>query len=96
MTKVANFEVKHRGGMGIKIAVVDKKTGNIVDVREVSEEVGEVLAISEKGITIRVGIDAVPTLGRATKGVRIMKLADGDSVASVALIPKETEEKEDK
>lgn len=95
-TKVANFEVKHRGGMGIKIAVVDKKTGNIVDVSEVSEDVGEVLAISEKGITIRVGIDAVPTLGRATKGVRIMKLAEGDSVASVALIPKEAEKEDSK
>jgi DNA gyrase subunit A len=91
MTKVANFEVKHRGGMGIKIAVVDKKTGNLNTVCEVDEATGEILAISEKGITIRVGIDAVPTLGRATKGVRIMKLADGDSVASVALIPKETE-----
>ncbi|MCL1929639.1 DNA gyrase subunit A [Candidatus Saccharibacteria bacterium] len=96
MTKVVNFEVKHRGGMGIKIAVVDKKTGNIVDVREVGEDNGEVLAISEKGITIRVGLDAVPTLGRATKGVRIMKLAEGDSVASVALIPKETEKDDNK
>jgi DNA gyrase subunit A len=94
-TKVSNFEVKHRGGIGIKTAIVDKKTGNIVTVREVSEDAGELLVISEKGITIRIGLDNVPTLGRSTKGVRIMKLGAGDSVASLAIIPKAVEENEE-
>lgn len=91
-TKVSNFEVKHRGGIGIKVAIVDKKTGNIAAVREIDETDGEMLVISEKGITIRLGLENVPTLGRTTKGVRLMKLADGDLVASLAIIPKAAEE----
>lgn len=91
-TKVSNFEVKHRGGIGIKVAIVDKKTGNIVTVREIDEEDGEMLVISEKGITIRLGLENVPTLGRTTKGVRLMRLAGGDFVASLAIIPKAIEE----
>jgi DNA gyrase subunit A len=85
-TKVENFEVKHRGGMGIRAAVVDKKTGNLMTVRLIDTDDTDILAISKNGITIRVGLGAVPTLGRTTKGVRIMKLADGDAVASVGII----------
>lgn len=91
-TKVENFEVKHRGGMGIRAAVVDKKTGNLTTVRLVSEEDTDILAISKSGITIRVGLDSVPTLSRTTKGVRIMKLADGDAVASVGIIQESNKE----
>jgi DNA gyrase subunit A len=94
-TKVSNFEVKHRGGIGIRTAVVDTKTGHIVSVREIDEEAGELLIISEKGIIIRVGLENVPTLGRSTKGVRIMKLGDGDSVASTAIIPRPGDDDED-
>jgi DNA gyrase, A subunit len=91
-TKVENFEVKHRGGMGIRAAVVDKKTGNLMTVRLINEEDTDILAISENGITIRISLDAVPTLGRTTKGVRIMKLADGDAVASVGIIQESNKE----
>jgi DNA gyrase subunit A len=94
-TKVTNFEVKHRGGIGIKTAVVDAKTGNIVAVQEVGEDAGEILAISNKGISIRVGIDNIPVLGRTTKGVRIMKLDAGDSVATVAIIARPEESADD-
>jgi DNA gyrase subunit A len=55
-------------------------------VRLISQEDTDILAISKSGITIRVGLESVPTLGRTTKGVRIMKLADGDAVASVGII----------
>ena len=85
-TKVANFEVKHRGGMGVKAAVVTGKTGPIVSVQTLPKNVCDALMISNEGQTIRVAIKDIPTLGRTTQGVRIMKLAEGDSVASVGLM----------
>ena len=91
-TKVANFEVKHRGGMGVKAAVVTGKTGPIVSVQTLPKDVSDALMISNEGQTIRVAVKDIPTLGRTTQGVRIMKLAEGDSVASVGLMEDNKEE----
>lgn len=85
-TKAANFPVHKRGGVGIKAAVVSAKTGNIAEVRELPKDVAEIIAISNNGQTIRLSVKDIPVLGRATQGVRIMRLNDGDSVASVALV----------
>lgn len=89
-TKVANFPSHKRGGVGIKAAVVTAKTGPIIDVRTLEENASEILIISKKGQTIRVGLKDIPTLGRTTQGVRIMKLGDGDAVASLGLMPEQT------
>lgn len=94
MTKIANFPSHKRGGVGIKAAVVSAKTGNIAEVREIAPDVAEIIAISTGGITIRVAAKDIPVLGRATQGVRIMKLNAGDTVASVGLVL-ETEKSED-
>lgn len=91
-TKVANFEVKHRGGIGVKAAVVTGKTGPIVSVQTLPKNVCDALMISNEGQTIRVAIKDIPTLGRTTQSVRIMKLAEGDSVASVGLMEDAKEE----
>ncbi len=88
-TKVANFPSHKRGGVGIKAAVVTAKTGPIIDVRTIEEDASEVLMISNKGQTIRVGLKDIPTLGRTTQGVRIMKLSDGDAVSSLGLMPEQ-------
>jgi DNA gyrase subunit A len=88
-TKVANFPAHKRGGIGIKAAVVTAKTGPIIDVRTLEDNAGEVLMISSKGQTIRVGLKDIPTLGRTTQGVRIMRLGEGDSVASLGLMPEQ-------
>ena len=87
MTKVANFPVHKRGGVGIKAAVVTSKTGNIMTVRSIDDDIRDILAISAGGQTIRIALSDIPTLGRTTQGVRIMRLDDDDSVASVGLIP---------
>lgn len=92
MTKVANFPSHKRGGVGIKAAIVSAKTGNLVTVRALDLDAHEIIAISEGGQTIRVALSDIPTLGRTTQGVRIMKLSDKDSVASVGLIPEQTKE----
>jgi DNA gyrase subunit A len=91
-TKVANFPSHKRGGVGIKAAVVTAKTGPIITVRTLEEEMSEVLIISSKGQAIRVGLKDIPTLGRTTQGVRIMKLSDGDAVSSIGFVPERTED----
>lgn len=94
-TKVANFPSHKRGGVGIKAAVVTAKTGPIIDVRTLEEEASEVLIISKKGQTIRVGLKDIPTLGRTTQGVRIMKLGEGDAVSSLGLMAEQPVEEEE-
>lgn len=91
-TKVSNFAVHKRGGVGIKAAVVTAKTGPIVAVRTLDPTAGEVLLISNKGQAIRVSTKDIPTLGRTTQGVRIMRMGTGDKVASIGLIPEKAVE----
>lgn len=86
LTQTVNFSSHKRGGVGIKSAVVTAKTGNIISVRSIDPEASEILIISTKGQTIRVGLTDIPKLGRTTQGVRIMRLADDDSVASLGII----------
>jgi DNA gyrase subunit A len=87
VTKASNFPSHKRGGVGIKAAVVTAKTGPIVTVRTLEADASEVLLISSKGQAIRVGLKDIPTLGRTTQGVRIMKLGEGDAVSSIGLVP---------
>lgn len=91
-TKVAQFTPHARGGVGIRSAVVSAKTGELVGVKTLSgEDDQEVIIISRNGQTIRLGIKDIPALGRATQGVRIMRLNDGDEVVSLALVEKSDE-----
>ena len=88
-TKVAQFTPHARGGVGIRSAVVNKKTGQLIGVKTLGvEDNQEVIIISKAGQTIRLGIKDIPRLGRATQGVRIMRLNDGDEVVSLALVDK--------
>jgi len=89
LTKVTNFATHKRGGVGIKAGVVNSKTGNIVTVASLDPSAPEVLMISNQGQTIRVGLKDIPTLGRTTQGVRVMRLKEGDGVASIGLIPEQ-------
>jgi DNA gyrase subunit A len=90
-TKVSQFTPHKRGGVGIRSAVVNKKTGQLVEVKALEGDGQEVIIISTQGQTIRLGLKDIPQLGRATQGVRIMRLNDGDSVASLALVDKNAE-----
>ncbi len=94
MTKVTNFPTHKRGGVGIKAGVVNGKTGSIVTVTAIGLEASEVLMISTGGQTIRVGLKDIPVLGRTTQGVRVMRLKDGDTVASIGMIPEQQPELE--
>lgn len=86
-TKVANFPSHKRGGVGIKAAVVSTKTGPIIAVHTLDPEASELLIISNNGQAIRVRLSDIPTLGRTTQGVRIMRMSVGDKVSSIGLMP---------
>ena len=92
ITKVTNFPSHKRGGVGIKAAVVTAKTGPIVSVSSVDDTISEVLLISSKGQTIRIGLKDIPTIGRTTQGVRVMKLSESDTVSSVGLMTERNED----
>jgi DNA gyrase subunit A len=87
-TKVAQFMSHARGGVGIRSAVVNKKTGRLVSVKTLldNNDNQEVIIITSQGQTIRLGMKSISQLGRATQGVRIMRLNDGDEVVSLALV----------
>lgn len=86
ITKAEHFPTHKRGGVGIKAAVVTAKTGPIVQVRTLDPDTTEVLLISSRGQAIRVGLKDIPTLGRTTQGVRIMRMSDTDKVVSFGFI----------
>ncbi|HEY4515072.1 MAG TPA: DNA gyrase subunit A [Candidatus Paceibacterota bacterium] len=97
-TKIKEYKLQKRGGSGIKTAKITKKTGQLVVGRTVSIHLGsgtpsegggnesEIVAMSKQGQVIRVTTGEVPTSGRQTQGVRVMKLREGDSLASVELL----------
>src|SRR4029077_3041896 len=85
-TKVDQFATHARGGVGIKAGVVTAKTGKTVDVRGISDPRDEAVVVSTQGQVIRMALSDISLIGRATQGVRVMRMADGDKVASVALV----------
>ncbi len=87
-TKIDQFTAHARGGVGIRAAVVNQKTGKLVGVKRLIDDSQEIILISSNGQTIRLGLGDIPELGRATQGVRIMRLNEGDKVVSLALVDK--------
>jgi DNA gyrase subunit A len=84
-TPLSEYKIQKRGGSGIKTAKVTSKTGKLMVGRVITNS-GEIVAISKKGQVIRVDTNAIPSLGRQTQGVTIMKLRAGDSLASVTAL----------
>lgn len=88
-TPAKEYKVQKRGGSGIKTAKITDKTGRIVRGIIITEEErieGELVIMSKKGQVIKLPLKQVPTLGRQTQGVRVMKMRAGDSIASVVFV----------
>ena len=94
-TLAENFPAHKRGGVGIRVANVTTKTGPIVAVHTLDPVAKEVIMMSTKGIAIRVAVAEIPTLGRTAQGVRIMRLNDGDAVASIGIVLPDEEDTEE-
>jgi DNA gyrase subunit A len=85
-TPQKEYKVQNRGGSGIKTVKVTDKTGELIVARVITPEVEELIAMSKKSQVIKIDAKSVPSLGRDTQGVRIMKPRDGDSLASLTLL----------
>lgn len=88
-TSLSEYKIQGRGGSGIKTADVTTKTGNIIGAKVLvggTDEEEEIVVISKKGQVIRVSTGEIPSLSRATQGVRIMKMREGDSIASMVAL----------
>ncbi len=88
-TPVKDYKIQKRAGSGIKTVKITPKTGKIVSMAILSPEDNndkDLLIISKQGQTIRTSLKSISTLGRTTQGVRVMKLADGDTIASATVV----------
>lgn len=87
-TKASEYKVQNRGGSGIKTAKVTDKTGELMTFEVVggNDDERELVAISKKGQVIRIDLGEIPSLGRQTQGVRVMKLRSGDRIAALVCI----------
>ncbi len=85
-TNLKEFKIQKRGGSGVKCAKVTPKTGPLMVSRVLTEENEEIVAISKRAQVIRTEIKQIPSLGRQTQGVRVMKLREGDSIASLTCL----------
>ncbi len=93
-TMAENIPAHSRGGVGVKAAAVSEKTGPVVAVHTLDPEATEVIMMSTKGQAIRIAVKEIPTQSRATQGVRIMRLNDGDTVASIGVVLPDVENSE--
>jgi DNA gyrase subunit A len=86
MTALKEYKVQNRGGSGIKTFKVTPKTGKLVGAMVVIDKEAELIAISKQSQVIRLALSEVPSLGRQTQGVRIMRPRAGDLVASLVIL----------
>ncbi|HEY0908560.1 MAG TPA: DNA gyrase subunit A [Candidatus Paceibacterota bacterium] len=85
-TNADEYKTQNRGGSGILTMKVTDKTGPVISAKVITEEDSELVAMSKKSQVVRVELNEIPTLGRQTQGVRVMKLREGDSLASVVCL----------
>ncbi len=91
-TPVNAYRFQGRGGSGVKTASITKKTGKVIGARVINKEMkGDLILISKGGQMIRLPMDQIPTSGRATQGVYVMRLKKTDRVASMSLVLEEFE-----
>ena len=91
-TDLDEYRITNRGGKGVKTINITEKTGQLISIQAVTDD-NDLMIINRSGLTIRTSADQIRVAGRATQGVKIINLREGDSIASVTAVPK-TEEDE--
>ncbi len=92
-SSLEDYRITNRGGKGVKTITVTEKTGELVSLKAVNDE-NDLMIITKKGTMIRMSIDSLRVMGRATQGVRLISLRKGDEIASIAKVPASEEEEE--
>lgn len=93
-TDLDDYRITGRGGKGVKTLNITDKTGNLVGIKSVTDE-NDLMIILKSGIAIRMHIDSLRTMGRATQGVRLIKMSNKDEIASIAKVEREEDEDEE-
>ncbi|MBS3737660.1 DNA gyrase subunit A [Mesohalobacter halotolerans] len=88
------YRLTNRGGKGVKTISVTEKTGNLVSLKSVTDQ-DELMIIKKSGVAIRMSMNELRTMGRATQGVKLINIKDGDAIAAVAKIMVEDDENDD-
>ena len=91
---VEEYRVTNRGGKGVKTINITEKTGNLIAIKVVDDN-DDLMIINKSGVTIRMSIEELRIMGRATQGVRLIRLDDDDEIASVAKVEIDEEEKKE-
>ena len=92
-TDLDEYRITNRGGKGVKTINITEKTGKLISIQAVTDE-NDLMIINRSGLTIRIAVSQIRLAGRATQGVRIINLREGDAIASVMAVPAAGEEEE--
>ena len=92
-SSLEDYLITNRGGKGVKTITVTEKTGELVSLKAVTDE-DDLMIITKKGTMIRMGVNTLRVMGRATQGVRLINLRKGDEIASIAKVTASEEEEE--
>ncbi len=92
-SSIEDYRITNRGGKGVKTINVTDKTGNLIALKNVTDE-NDLMVVNKSGVTIRISVADLRQMGRATQGVRIIKLREKDSIAAVAKVPAVSNEDE--
>jgi DNA gyrase subunit A len=84
-SKIDDYRITNRGGKGVKTINITEKTGDLISVKSVSNDM-DLMIITLNGLTIRLNVNSISLLGRATQGVRVINLKGDDRIASVARV----------
>jgi DNA gyrase subunit A len=90
-TDLEEYRITNRGGKGVKTINVTEKTGKLISIQAVTDD-NDLMIINRSGLTIRTLVSQISVSGRATQGVRVINLREGDAIASVTAVPKTDEE----
>lgn len=90
-TDLDDYRITNRGGKGVKTLQITEKTGKLIAIKSVTDA-NDLMIINRSGLTIRIPVGDIRLSGRATQGVKVINLRDGDSIASVIPVPKSDEE----
>ena len=93
-TDLDDYRITNRGGKGVKTIQITEKTGKLVSIQAVTDE-NDLMVINRSGITIRTAVTDIRLAGRATQGVKVINLRNGDTIASVVAVPKSEEESQE-
>jgi DNA gyrase subunit A len=93
-SSLEDYRLTNRGGKGVKTISITEKTGKLVTLKSVSDN-DDLMIINKSGIAIRMQVEDLRVMGRATQGVKVISLKDGDSIAAVAKVMKDDDDLED-